>query len=233
MSKRSKVPVKSPLLTRTPRPADLPEFFLRVRQAEASKLGLRAHGNIVYQTLIDPDRQRVFLRVVANSGSGSFSDEPVHVDKLAEAVGSRDITKPLRGSVLQGAIVGKSVCNAGFFAAVLVAEGLLGRDAAKRFDLLDLERWQAWTAEQLACEGELTEVRLKSDATDAKKPASVVESQTEGEVGADPATDPVTADAASSPTEAADGSGEGHSSPGVDGDEVSQHVAHRRGKGRG
>lgn len=229
MSKRSKVPVKSPFLNRTPRPGDLPEFFLRVRQAEASKLGLRAHGNIVYQTLIDPDRQRVFLRVIANSGSGSFSDEPVHVDKLAEAVASRDTTKPLRGSVLQGAIVGKSVCNAGFFAAVLVAEGLLGRDAAKRFDLLDLERWQAWTAEQLACEGELTEVRLKSDATDAKKPAPDAAGQAEGEVQGDS----VTADAAGSPTAAADVSGEGHSSPGVDGDEVSAHVAHRRGKGRG
>lgn len=169
MSKTTKASVRPPFLTRTPRPADLPEHFLCVRQAEASKLGLRAHGNIIYQTLLDPDRSRVFLRVIANSGSGSFSDEPVHVDKLAQAVANRDPNKPLRGSELQTAIVGKSVCNAGFMAAVLVAEGLLGRDAAKRFDLLDLERWQTWTAEQLATPGQLAEVRLKSEGIDPTK----------------------------------------------------------------
>lgn len=169
MSKSAKAPVRPAFQTRTVLPADLPEHFLLVRQANAGKLGLRAHGHIVYQTLLDPERRRVFLRVVTNSGSGSFSDEPVHVDKLARAVASRDPNKPLRGSVLQGAIVGKSVCNAGFFAAVLVAEGLLGRDPAKRFDLLDLERWQTWTAEQLATPGELAQVRLKEEAADLKK----------------------------------------------------------------
>lgn len=166
---RAPAPSRTPFLTRTPRPEGLPDYFLCVREAEAGKLGLRAHGSIRYQTLLDPERRRVFLRVVANSGSGSFSDEPVHVDKLAQAVANRDAGKPLRGSVLQSAIVGKSVCNAGFFAAVLVAEGLLGRDKAKRFDLLDLERWQTWTAEQLAADGELTEVRLKAEGIDPKK----------------------------------------------------------------
>jgi len=169
MSKTAKAPVRPAFQTRTVLPADLPEHFLLVRQANAGKLGLRAHGHIVYQTLLDPERRRVFLRVVTNSGSGSFSDEPVHVDKLARAVASRDPNKPLRGSVLQGAIVGKSVCNAGFFAAALVAEGLLGRDPAKRFDLLDLERWQTWTAEQLATPGELVQVRLKEEAAHLKK----------------------------------------------------------------
>ena len=166
---RAPAPSRAPFLTRTPRPEGLPEFFLSVRQAEAAKLGLRAHGNIVYQVLLDPDRQRVFLRVIANSGSGSFSDEPVLVDKLARAVADRDRSKPLRGSELQSAILGKSVCNSGFMAAVLVTEGLLGRDPAKRFDLLDLERWQTWTAEQLATPGELTEVRLKAEGIDPAK----------------------------------------------------------------
>lgn len=169
MTKTDKAPVRAPFLSRTPRPEGLPDHFLCVRQAEAAKLGLRAHGNISYQVLLDPERQRVFLRVVANSGSGSFSDEPVHVEKLARAVANRDQSKPLRGSELQAAIVGRSVCNAGFIAAVLVTEGLLGRDPVKRFDLLDLERWQTWTTAQLTTEGELTEVRLKSEDVDPKK----------------------------------------------------------------
>jgi hypothetical protein len=169
MNKTAKAPAQAPFLNRTPRPEGLPDHFLCVRQAEAAKLGLRAHGNIAYQVLLDPERQRVFLRVIANSGSGSFSDEPVHVEKLARAVANREPNKPLRGSELQAAIAGRSVCNAGFMAAVLVTEGLLGRDAAKRFDLLDLERWQTWTAEQLATQGDLTEVRLKPEGIDPKK----------------------------------------------------------------
>lgn len=169
MSKSNKASVRTPSFSRTPLPEGLPEHFLRVRQAEAAKLGLRAHGNLVYEVLLDPERARVFLRLIANSGSGSFSDEPVLIDKLVDAVASRDTNKPLRGSILQGAITGKSVCNAGFLAAVLVAEGLFGRDPAKRFDLLDLDRWQSWVAEQLAVVGDLVEVRLKSEDVTPKK----------------------------------------------------------------
>lgn len=191
MTKTNKAPARAPFLTRTPRPEGLPEYFLCTRQSEATKLGLRAHGTLTYQTLLDPDRQRVFLRVVANSGSGSFSDEPVLVDKLAEAVASRDTSKPLRGNVLQTAIVGKSVCNAGFFAAVLVAEGLLGREVGKRFDLTDLQRWKSWTAEQRATPGELAQVRLKPAGVDAKNDKSAAVGKVgQGEgVGHDATTD--------------------------------------------
>lgn len=258
MSKSAKAPVRPAFQTRTALPADLPEHFLLVRQANADKLGLRAHGHIVYQTLLDPERRRAFLRVVTNSGSGSFSDEPVHVDKLARAVASRDPNKPLRGSALQGAIVGKSVCNAGFFAAVLVAEGLLGRDPAKRFDLLDLERWQTWTAEQLATPGEMAQVRLKEEAANLKKDkgtASVAsnaglseeagengetgETQV-GEVGeaAAEATDSAseerdhTSPTEDTPAEASPDPEEGAGHPEVDPGEGAGHRGRRRGKGK-
>lgn len=255
MSKTAKAPVRPAFQTRTVLPADLPEHFLLVRQANAGKLGLRAHGHIVYQTLLDPERRRVFLRVVTNSGSGSFSDEPVHVDKLARAVASRDPNKPLRGSALQGAIVGKSVCNAGFFAAVLVAEGLLGRDPAKRFDLLDLERWQTWTAEQLATPGELAQVRLKEEAADLKKDkvaASVAsnaglseEAGENGETGeaevgeaAAEATDSAseegdhTSPTEDTPAEASPDPEEGAGHPEVEPGEGASRKGRRRGKGK-
>lgn len=262
MTKSAKAPVRPAFQTRTALPADLPEHFLLVRQANAGKLGLRAHGHIVYQTLLDPERRRVFLRVVTNSGSGSFSDEPVHVDKLAQAVASRDPAKPLRGSALQGAIVGKSVCNAGFFAAVLVAEGLLGRDPAKRFDLLDLERWQTWTAEQLATEGELAQVRLRGESADQKKDklaaarkmvegkgsavapdADLAEDAGEtGETGTDEAAADVTDSASDAGAhtppdedthaEATSGAEEGAGHPEVDPDEGASHKGRRRGKGK-
>lgn len=180
--KTPKTSARLPFLTRTPRAADLPEHFLLVRQAEAAKLGLRAHGAITYQTLMDPERRHVYLRVVANSGSGSFSDEPVRVDKLAEAVAGRDPGKPLRGSVLQSVITGKSACNSGFFAAALVSEGLLGRDPAKRFDLHDLECWQTWTAKQLAAAGTLEEIRLKPTDDSKRKLAGKPVTQDGGPV---------------------------------------------------
>jgi hypothetical protein len=258
MTKSAKAPVRPAFQTRTALPANLPEHFLLVRQANAGKLGLRAHGHIVYQTLLDPERRRVFLRVVTNSGSGSFSDEPVHVDKLAQAVASRDLAKPLRGSALQGAIVGKSVCNAGFFAAVLVAESLLGRDPAKRFDLLDLERWQTWTAEQLATPGELTQVRLKWDATDQKNDKLAAASKTckgkwpdaglaedageTGETGTDQAAADVTDSASDAGAhtppdedthaEATSSAEEGAGHPEVDPGEGASHKGRRRGKGK-
>lgn len=258
MSKTAKAPMRPAFQTRTVLPADLPEHFLLVRQANAGKLGLRAHGHIVYQTLLDPERRRVFLRVVTNSGSGSFSDEPVHVDKLARAVASRDPNKPLRGSVLQGAIVGKSVCNAGFFAAVLVAEGLLGRDPAKRFDLLDLERWQTWTAEQLASPGEMAQVRLKEEAAHLKKDkgtasvapdAGLAEEAGEngetgetqvGEVGEAAAGATYSASeegdntspTEDTPAEASPDPEEGTGHPEVDPGEAASHRGRRRGKGK-
>lgn len=252
MSKSAKAPVRPAFQTRTVLPADLPGHFLLVRQANAGKLGLRAHGHIVYQTLLDPERRRVFLRVVTNSGSGSFSDEPVHVDKLARAVASRDPNKPLRGSALQGAIVGKSVCNAGFFAAVLVAEGLLGRDPAKRFDLLDLERWQTWTAEQLAAPGELAQVRLKEEVAHLKKDKSAVslapdaglseEAGENGETGLGEAAAEATCSASEegehtsptedTPAEASPDPEEGAGHPEVDPGEAASHRGRRRGKGK-
>lgn len=225
MSKIAKAPLRAPFLTRTVRPADLPEHFLLVRQAPAGKLGLRAHGNITYQVLLDPKRTRVFLRVVANSGSGSFSDEPVLVNKLAEAVASHDPGKPLRGSALASAIIGKSVCNVGFFAAVLVAERLLGRDPSKRFDLLDLERWQAWTAEQLATPGELDEVCLKSDAVTQHKHDTAVDANSDAHGTTDETS---TVDGESGGT----GGTGGDPKVAPDHAEIHPSKAHRRGKGR-
>lgn len=236
MPASAKAPMRPAFQTRTVLPADLPQHFLLVRQANAGKLGLRAHGHIVYQTLLDPERRRVFLRVVTNSGSGSFSDEPVHVDKLARAVASRDPNKPLRGSALQSAIVGKSACNAGFFAAVLVAEGLLGRDPAKRFDLLDQERWQTWMAEQLATPGELAQVRLKADAADLKQGRPVKGQSPAIESVAGPAEDIEEAgetgasEADTDATDSASEEGDGHHE--VDPGEGSSHKGRRRGKGR-
>lgn len=245
MSKSNKASTRTPFFSRAPLPEGLPDHFLRVRQGEAAKLGLRAHGNLVYEVLLDPERARVFLRLVANSGSGSFSDEPVLIDKLVDAVSSRDTAKPLRGAVLQGAITGKSVCNAGFLAAVLVAEGLFGRDPAKRFDLLNLDRWQMWISEQLAAVGDLVEVRLKSEGATPKKAKRKEAGKADPEVAEVVAAsngEPESAEVfADSDTAAADevpeGTVEEQGVPGIEPidpqEEAPVSKGSRRGKGRG
>jgi hypothetical protein len=152
---------------------DLPSHFLCAHERNASKLGQRAHGNISYQVLIYPDRKQVFLRIVANAGSGSFSDEPVPVNKLQQYISHRDMAKPIRASTIQPAIAGKSSCNAGFIAAALVAEGLLTRDPSKRHDLLDADVWESWSGEQLTTEGNLPEVQVAVSASaQSSEPAS-------------------------------------------------------------
>lgn len=169
-------------MTRNPKPqnipitktdstaADLPETFLLVRESTASKLGQRADGALTYQLLADPARQHLFIRVVANAGSGSFSDQPVLVEKLRQCVLGRDMSKALRASVLAPAIRGKSACNSGFTAAALVNLGLLGRDPDKRHDLVDLGRWDSWTAEQLTSGRDLPTVKLRPEPAERPRP---------------------------------------------------------------
>jgi hypothetical protein len=146
---------------------DFPENFLLLRERQTSKLGQRAHGQITYQVLLDPSRSRVFLRIIANEGSGSFSNKPVPVQGLQACVAQRDRLQLLRSGILKPAIQGRSACNAGFIAAALVEEGLLERDPEKRHNLHDVGLWSSWTQEQLATPGELTEIRLETPAKPA------------------------------------------------------------------
>lgn len=173
---------------------DLPSHFLCAYERNASKLGQRAHGDISYQILLCPDRKQVFLRIVANAGSGSFSDEPVSVKKLQQYISHRDTSKPIRASTIQPAITGKSSCNAGFIAAALVAEGLLTRDASKRHDLLDTGAWESWSGEQLSAEGDLPEVQVAvtssmqgtEQASDAEAEASITAAEDDSTASAEP-----------------------------------------------
>ncbi len=176
---------------------DLPSHFLCAHERNASKLGQRAHGDISYQVLICPNRQQVFLRIVANAGSGSFSDEPVSVKKLQQYISHRDTSKPIRASTIQPAITGKSSCNAGFIAAALVAEGLLTRDANKRHDLLDAGAWASWSGEQLSTEGDLPEVQIAvtssmqnaEQVSDADAGASTTAAEDDSTASAEPNAD--------------------------------------------
>lgn len=146
-----------------PKLSDLPTTLLLIRERTTSKLGQRAHGEITYQVLTDLSRKQLYVRVTANAGSGSFSNEPVPTSSLRQCLSMRDSAKPLRASALQPVIRGRSSCNCGFIAAALVSERILSRHPDKRHDLVEMGTWDSWTAEQLASDLELVEVKLKED----------------------------------------------------------------------
>ena len=149
-----------------------PETYFLVSERIADKLGQRAHGGLTFQVLTDKARSQLWVRVTANAGSGSFSDQPVSIDKLRRCVTDRETTKALRASALQPAIQARSACNAGFTAAALVNLGLLGKDPDKRHDLIDRGLWDSWSAEQLRADCDLVEVKLRPDPVEKGAPAN-------------------------------------------------------------
>ena len=149
-----------------------PETYFLVSERNADKLGQRAHGGLTFQVLTDKARSQLWVRVTANAGSGSFSDQPVSIEKLRRCVTDRETTKALRASALQPAIQARSACNAGFTAAALVNLGLLGKDPDKRHDLIDRGLWDSWTAEQLRADRDLVEVKLRPDPVEKIVPAN-------------------------------------------------------------
>lgn len=147
-----------------------PTQFLLLREAQAAKLGQYANGAITYQVLRVPDGDALYLRVSANAGGGYFSREAVPVEAVRLCLAGRDAAEPLRAAALRSAYVGRSNNNAGFLAALLVAEGLLTRDPDAPHLLMDAGRWDAWEAEQRALAGDGTLVRVGADPAPAAPP---------------------------------------------------------------
>lgn len=147
-----------------------------IRAARAPKMGLRSTGEILYQVLTDDSHQEVYLRISGNQGGGFVSDEAVSVHALVRCITSLESGEVLRSGAFKPAFSGRSSNNSGFISAVLLAEGLLGRDAERPHLLIDNARWSDWVAMQLAVGGDLPLVRIgKSVAEIADTPAAACE----------------------------------------------------------
>ena len=143
-------------------PAGVPCYRL-IRAARAPKMGLRSTGGILYQILTDDSHQEVYLRISGNEGGGYFSDEAVSVHALVRCITDREAGEVLRSGAFKPAFSGRSANQGGFTSAVLLAEGLLSRDAERPHLLIDNARWSEWVATQLAVGGELPTVRIGKD----------------------------------------------------------------------
>ena len=156
-------------------PASVPSYRL-IRAARAPKMGLRSTGGIHYQILTDDSHQEVYLRIASNEGGGYVSDEAVSVHALVRCITDLENGEVLRSGVFKPAFSGRSSNNSGFIAAVMLAEGLLSRDAERPHLLIDNARWSEWCATQLAVGGELPTVRIgKAVAEMGETPAVACE----------------------------------------------------------
>ena len=144
-------------------PPGVPCYRL-IRAASAPKLGLRSTGQIGYQILTDDSHQEVYLRITTNESGGYFSDEAVSVHALVRCITDLETGEVLRSGAFKPAfVIGKSANNCGFLSAVMLAEGLLGRDAERPHLLIDNAHWNDWCATQLAVGGDLPLVRIGKD----------------------------------------------------------------------
>lgn len=140
-------------------PDTRPTFRL-IREARAPKLSLRSNGSLTYQVLTDEVRSGVWLRIAVNHEGGCFSDEAVPLALILDCVRALAPDAALQALSFKRAFVGRSTCNGGFLAAVLLAEGLLGREPTRPQRLVDTGRWSDWSAQQLDTPGELACVRI-------------------------------------------------------------------------
>lgn len=102
-----------------------------IREARAPKLSLRSNGSLTYQVLTDEARSGLWLRIAVNHEGGCFSDEAVPISSILDCVRELAPDAALQALSFKPAFVGRSTCNGGFLAAVLLAEGLLGRDPTR------------------------------------------------------------------------------------------------------
>lgn len=137
--------------------------LISLKLGQAEKNGKNARGLLSYRVVCDGDRQDISLVLVGNEGGGWFSPELVplaRIEGMLEAEGE-DTLIPV--NALRAVFVSRSANNAGFLAAVMVAEGLLELAEGSPRRYIRSDSWDEWKLVMLSEEGE-------SFAPEAKKP---------------------------------------------------------------
>lgn len=158
--------------------------YLSLKLATARKTSQRATGEITYRVLCDEQRERIFLTIVSNDGGGYFSKEILPFDGVERCLATFVDGKPLPAKALRDAFVGKSVNNAGFLAAILVAEGLLSGvpDMTHQYQLVG--NWSDWKEAMVCADGTpyvpptKSEVNDKSETRESDKADTTISANT-------------------------------------------------------
>ena len=138
---------------------------------------LNQKGQLAYQIGVD-SRGAVHLRVVENSGTGSFSDEWIGFRNIQAAFDRAPKSEPVSAFMLHPLFRGMSSNCCYFCTAVLKSEGLLqpSEKRKKRFDRADPSAWLAeitglaeWRAPSAASDGGGKKAAAKATAAKPKK----------------------------------------------------------------
>lgn len=126
--------------------------YLRLAEERASTLS--GSSAIRYAVFADPERNRLFLSIVAAEGGGNFNREVVAVDDIRDVVTIQPADKPFGSKVLKACFVGKSNNNAPYLGAALIHAGLLAPAEGAKHKLVVAGDWAGWQTAMLAREGE-------------------------------------------------------------------------------
>lgn len=199
-------------------PASPADELLIVRDALVPKLSARSAGSkIGYKLGCTLDKSEAYFKLTANQSAGYFSIEWVPLSKIAAKLSQLANAGSFPAIALKSVFVGRSVNNASFLAAALVAEGVLKPEADKAFKLqiaCDPATWREGLFDlpgEIEClippvvetpegspnaEGPATSNAPKKSKkgsrpkTDEGKPASAPEQEATPELGADDADHP-------------------------------------------
>ncbi|MCC2971181.1 hypothetical protein [Massilia sp. IC2-476] len=144
--------------------------YITQKNATASKLGKHADGTISYKVACDFERTTLFLAITNNSSGSYFSREYVPVARIEKLLANLD-RSDFPSKALKPVFTGRSSNNAGFRAAILLAEGLLARAANSETKHVCTGAWTKWKASVLGLEATQDETDAPS-AQSADAPGS-------------------------------------------------------------
>ena len=128
--------------------------YLRLKSADAPKLGQRGEGRVYFELLTDADRQQLHIQITGNDGSGYVSNERVAFERIEAAIAGIPAGECFPARIFKTAFVGRSANNPGFLSCILRAEGLLAGVPDKAHQHIVTGDWSAWVQATLALPGE-------------------------------------------------------------------------------
>jgi hypothetical protein len=157
--------------------ADPSFIYWRLKQGQADKIGQRTAGLIHYEVLTNKAKNQLWLRITANDSGGFFSKECISMEVTKTCLKGIPRTQPFLSKQLAFAFKGRSSNNAGFLAAILRAEGLLGPVPDHPFMHLQQGQWEPWVQSLLKGEGEMIDLtpQPKEPSAKQKKSAPTIE----------------------------------------------------------
>lgn len=100
--------------------------LLLLKEETAPKLGKFDGEVLQYQVTSDKERNETSIRIISNSGGGYFSREFVALNQMEPVLSKLAKSGSFPSKALADVFAGRSSNNAGFMAAILRHEGILG-----------------------------------------------------------------------------------------------------------